>query len=174
MPRNRIIVPDTIVIHYSATPVEKDFSVGDIDAMHRQRGFNKIGYHFYITKDGTVHKGRDTVERGVEMGAHVKGHNDHTIGICYEGGVTLAQPHTGRDTRTLEQTAAMVDLIKQLQRQYHIKMIVGHRDLGSTQCPGFDVKSWWASVTAPPAAQPELTLVERIIQWLTSILSRGR
>jgi len=39
-----------IVQHYSATPIERDFTAADIDAMHRARGFREIGYHYFIRK----------------------------------------------------------------------------------------------------------------------------
>ena len=44
-----------IIIHCSATTEGKDFSVEDIDRWHRQRGFNGIGYHFVIYRDGSIH-----------------------------------------------------------------------------------------------------------------------
>ena len=67
-----------IIIHCSATPEGKDFTVKDIDRCHRQRGFRSIGYHFVIYRDGTVHRGRDIEE----VGAHCVGHNLSSIGIC--------------------------------------------------------------------------------------------
>lgn len=71
-----------IVVHCSATRGDSTLSPEALDLMHRRRGFNGTGYHYYIRKDGTLHLTRP-LER---IGAHVKGFNAHSIGICYEGG----------------------------------------------------------------------------------------
>ena len=83
-----------IVIHCSATRADKELTAFDLDTMHRRRGFNGTGYHYYIRKDGTT-----LITRPVErIGAHAKGFNAESIGICYEGGLDCR----GRpaDTRT--------------------------------------------------------------------------
>ena len=71
-----------IVVHCTATQGNRTLSPEALDLMHRRRGFNGTGYHYYIRKDGTVHLTRP-VER---IGAHAKGFNASSIGICYEGG----------------------------------------------------------------------------------------
>ena len=85
---------DLIVIHCSATREDRSLTPDDLETLHRRRGFNGTGYHYYIRKDGTVHLTRP-VER---IGAHAKGFNASSIGICYEGGLDCR----GRpaDTRT--------------------------------------------------------------------------
>lgn len=74
-----------IIIHCSATPEGRnlDFETCRHDHIHH-RGFKDIGYHFYITRDGGIHRGR-SLER---IGAHCKNHNRHSVGICYEGGLS--------------------------------------------------------------------------------------
>ena len=67
-----------IIIHCSATREGRDYTVADIDRWHRERGFFCIGYHFVIYRDGSIHVGR-SVE---EVGAHCKGHNTVSIGVC--------------------------------------------------------------------------------------------
>ena len=71
-----------IIIHCSATPEGRrlDFETCRRDHI-RHRGFTDIGYHFYITRDGEIHRGRPLEK----VGAHCKNHNRHSIGICYEG-----------------------------------------------------------------------------------------
>lgn len=72
-----------IIIHCSATREGQDFSVKDIDRWHKQRVFLMVGYHYIIRLDGTIEQGRP-----LEMiGAHCTGHNAHSIGICYIGGL---------------------------------------------------------------------------------------
>ena len=84
-----------IIVHCAATPEGKAFTVADIDAWHKKRGFRCIGYHFVIYLDGSVHKGR-AIE---EVGAHCLGHNANSIGICYIGGCAT-NGKTPKDTRT--------------------------------------------------------------------------
>ena len=69
--------PIAIILHCSATPFEKDFTIEQIRQMHVQRGFTDIGYHIYIRKDGTICMGR----KFEQIGAHCLGWNDRSIGI---------------------------------------------------------------------------------------------
>lgn len=136
-----------LVIHYSATYPDQDFGVADIRKMHLARGFSDVGYHYIIKRDGTVQKGRaDNV-----VGAHVAGHNTGSLGICCIGGIERATgPNVGVDNRTEAQKAATVRLVSELLAKHPGAQVLGHRDLGATQCPGFDVRSWWAVVSARP------------------------
>ena len=73
-----------IIIHCSATPEGKSLSAEACRQDHiLHRGFRDIGYHFYITRDGEIHRGR-ALEK---IGAHCRNHNAHSIGVCYEGGL---------------------------------------------------------------------------------------
>lgn len=161
-----------IVVHYSATPIERDFSAADIDEMHRKRGFRKIGYHIYIRKNGLVEKGRDLSQPGrFETGAHSQGENDESIGICYEGGVVMDDPNTGFDTRTQAQKEAMVKVIKDLLIRFPNAKVVGHKDMpgAATQCPGFDVRSWWAEVNKAKPKTEDGGIIEVIIAFLKAL-----
>lgn len=134
-----------IVLHYSATYPDQDLDVEDIRKMHLARGFNDVGYHYIIKRDGTVQKGRaDNV-----VGAHVAGHNTGSLGICCIGGIERATgPNVGVDNRTQAQKDATVLLVQDLLRKHPTAQVVGHRDMpgAKTQCPGFNAQSWWASV----------------------------
>lgn len=152
---------DTAIIHHSATS-RPTVTIEQIDRWHHQRGFRRteaaraehrhhlqsVGYHYVITSDGKTHPGRDLAE----IGAHCKGHNTNSVGICLIG--------DGRYTLTQAQFAALrrllVSLEEELQaaardegvsrRPLRLERIVGHRDLapGSTVCPGFNVADWLA------------------------------
>ena len=126
-----------IIIHCSATPDGRSLSFEECRRDHiMHRHFRDIGYHFYITRDGTVHDGRP-IEK---VGAHCEGHNSHSIGICYEGGLDAnGKP---ADTRTEAQRKAMKSLVERMHRLFPKALIVGHHDLNPTKaCPCFVVNS---------------------------------
>jgi N-acetylmuramoyl-L-alanine amidase len=140
-----------IVIHYTATFEDQNLRAVDIDKMHRARGWSMIGYHWLIGRDGKVEMGRPETM----VGAHVGGQNTGKIGVCCVGGLNRATgPNVGVDNRTPAQIAAQITLIREILKRYPGAKVVGHRDLASTQCPGFDVATWWAKVQKKPAPQP--------------------
>ena len=124
-----------IIIHCSATPRGVHHTVTDIDSWHRQRGFNKIGYHYVIYLDGSIHKGRPVEE----IGAHCLGHNAHSIGVCYIGG--LDEGFAPCDTRTPQQRKALRELVVQLQQQYPGATVHGHNEFADKACPCFRVRT---------------------------------
>ena len=70
---------DAIVIHCTASKPGIDLTVDDVRKIHKKQGWSDIGYHYLIRLDGRIETGRD-----VDLiGAHVNGHNAHTIGVCY-------------------------------------------------------------------------------------------
>ena len=104
-----------IVIHCSAVRPDQTSSAKEIEKWHKDRGFNGIGYHYVIRRNGEIEPGRP--ESVIGAHCHVKGqnHNKHSIGVCYEGGLDIrGQP---ADTRTAEQKAAMRQLLEDLHRQ---------------------------------------------------------
>lgn len=123
-----------IIIHCSATIEGKDYTIADIDRWHKQRGFKMIGYHYIIHLNGAIDQGRP-----LEMiGAHCTGHNTHSIGICYIGG--LDKSGKPKDTRTQLQKDSLWSLVKALQKQYPEANIHGHREFANKACPCFDIK----------------------------------
>jgi N-acetylmuramoyl-L-alanine amidase len=158
-----------IVVHYSASAIESDLTLADIDRMHRLRGFREVGYHIYIRKDGRVEYGRDLSRPGLfETGAHSQGENDRSVGICYEGGVRAARPNVGFDSRTPAQTAALIREIRRLKRRFPQAEVTGHRDMpgAATQCPGFDAGAWWRGVEASGAGRPGP------LAWLAALIRK--
>ncbi|WP_455674751.1 N-acetylmuramoyl-L-alanine amidase, partial [Phocaeicola sp.] len=101
-----------IVIHCSATRCNIPFTPARLEQAHKARGFHGTGYHFYITRDGVIHHTRP-VDR---IGAHSFGFNLHSIGICYEGG--LSPEGKPQDTRTTFQRMALLDVLTILKKQY--------------------------------------------------------
>ena len=129
-----------IIVHCTATFPDQNVTVADITRWHKQRGFQTIGYHFVISLDGLVHPGRPVEE----IGAHCKGHNANSIGVCYVGGLNdEAQPC---DTRNEAQKAALIELLTQLKQQYPGAVIHGHKDFSNKACPCFDATNEYASL----------------------------
>lgn len=125
-----------IIVHCSATPEGRDYTVADIDRWHKQRGWKGIGYHYVIYRDGSVHAGRDVEQ----IGAHCTGQNANSIGICYIGGMT-ADNKKPKDTRTPAQKVALRDLVERLRTKYPVATVHGHREFANKACPSFDVKT---------------------------------
>lgn len=169
-----------IVIHCSASPNGDSLFRGSpgtpgfqtpviaINAWHRARGFKRdtiacarfnptldaIGYHYVIYRNGAISSGRDETE----VGAHVTGFNQRSLGICL----------VGTDKFRTAQWNALRDLVAALKKRYPEARLVGHRDLSPDQnhngiverfewlktCPGFDVATWLSGGMAP---MPEST-----------------
>lgn len=119
-----------IIIHCTDTPGGEHFTVEDIDRWHKERGFNCIGYHFVIYIDGSVHKGRNLSQPG----AHCKGHNSTSIGICYVGG------KGPKDTRTDAQKKSIIRLVNELKQVFPQATVHGHNEFSDKSCPCFDVQ----------------------------------
>lgn len=125
-----------IVIHCSATDEGKDYSVEEITRWHRARGFRTIGYHFLIHQDGSIDGKAEGCRSIMEIGAHAKGYNRRSIGICYIGGLLYGEP---ADTRTAAQINAMRCLVKALQSVFP-SVVIGHNEVSNKACPCFNVE----------------------------------
>ena len=133
---------DKIIIHCTENYQDSKITVADIDRYHRgpEKGFDKIGYHYVIYQDGSVHTGRSESE----IGAHTRGKNRHSIGIAYVGGLVHGSTTRHKlfgDTRTDAQKASLKNLVQKLVNKYPYATIHGHREFDpSKQCPCFDVQ----------------------------------
>ena len=134
-------VINEIIVHCSATPEGKDYTLDTIRQWHRQRGFSDIGYHYVIHPDGTVEEGRDVNIAG----AHCSGHNSKSIGICYIGGMT-ADNKKPKDTRTEEQRTNLKALLMAMRKLYPTAKIHGHRDFAAKACPSFDATEEYKNI----------------------------
>ena len=114
---------DLLVIHCSATRVDRCYTEHDLTTDHLRRNFSGAGYHYYIRKNGDI-----KTLRPIEIpGAHARGFNLSSIGICYEGGID-ATGHPS-DTRTAFQKHSLRVLVMLLLKDYPCSKVVGHRDL---------------------------------------------
>jgi len=123
-----------IIIHCSATREGENYSVDTIRSWHVDgRGWSDIGYHFYIDLHGEIHKGRDIAK----IGAHCKGQNRNSIGICYCGGVE-ADGKTPKDTRLDCQKDSLIAVLRTLKAMYPEATIHSHNDFANKACPSFN------------------------------------
>jgi hypothetical protein len=136
---------ENIIIHHSAS------IFGSVDIFrkwHKGRGWRDIGYNAVIlngrispdefdeSKDGVLEVGRgldfDKYISSKEKGAHALGYNSNSIGICLVGDGVFS--------------ARQMDTLKHLLKVWRAVIpsvnIIGHRDVNSTSCPGFDVEKW--------------------------------
>lgn len=122
-----------IILHCSATPENKNFTVEDITKWHNAKGWDGCGYHYVIHLDGTIHSGR-YIEKA---GAHCLGHNSNSIGICYIGGVD--KNNKPKDTRTDAQKKSLIILVHELLIKYNLKLcqVHCHYEYAAKACPSF-------------------------------------
>lgn len=122
-----------IIIHCSAVRPGQKSSAAQIDIWHRRLGWKGIGYHYVVRRNGDIETGRPEQVAG----AHCAGHNRHSIGVCYEGGLdTNGRPC---DTRTEAQRTSLLRLLKALRWRYPHALILGHHQLCRAKaCPCFD------------------------------------
>jgi N-acetylmuramoyl-L-alanine amidase len=123
-----------IVIHCSATREGDDTIDAEvIDRWHKARGWKGNGYHFVVLIDGTIQTGRKINE----CGAHTRGLNCQSWGVCYIGGVEK-DGKTPKDTRTDKQKETLEYLLYFLKLLAPQASINGHRDFANKACPSFD------------------------------------
>lgn len=113
---------ERIILHHSAS---KGQNVEEIDKYHKSRGWTKIGYHFYVRQDGKIYRGREEWA----IGAHAKGANYNSIGICAEGNFE-------EETMNNIQKESLKELVSYIKGKYNITKVQGHRDVQATACPG--------------------------------------
>ena len=123
-----------IIIHCLATKEGHPFFAADIDRWHKAQGWSGICYHYVIDIDGKVETGRAEYQTG----AHAKGHNANSIGICYIGGLDInGKP---KDTRTPEQRKSLAELVARLKVKYPKATVHGHNEFANKACPCFNVR----------------------------------
>lgn len=111
-----------VVLHHAAA---SSATVWDINDWHLDRGFNGIGYHYYVRKDGCVYHGRPEWA----LGAHAIGANDWSIGVCCEGDyMTEIMPDA--------QINSLKALLRDIMSRYGELLIKQHKEVSSTDCPG--------------------------------------
>lgn len=116
---------EVIIVHHSATKASQDVTAADIARWHRERGWLGIGYHWVIRRDGCIEAGRFINEQG----AHARGWNDRSVGICLVGG--LSKAGEVEDNFTDEQYRALQALVLAINPDLPLKL---HKDVANTEC----------------------------------------
>ena len=124
-----------IILHCSATREGQNISTETIRGWHvNERGWSDIGYHFVVLLDGTVDKARPIKRQG----AHVRGKNKGSIGVCYIGGCDADM--NPKDTRNEAQKKSLEEIITYLMESYDDATLHGHNEFSSKACPSFNVQ----------------------------------
>ena len=130
-----------VIVHCAATPEGRDVKTEEIKRWHtEERGWSDIGYHWVVELDGSINEGRSEDING----AHCRGHNSDSVGICYVGGSD--SEGNPKDTRTQEQKDSLVTLIKDILDRYSESEVYGHRDFSEKACPSYDAKTEYAGL----------------------------
>ena len=119
--------PSYIVIHHTG---EIGWDVYKTHEYHKSLGWKRIGYNYFIEEDGRIIEGR-----GMHVGAHTKGLNNISIGICMSGNFDLNYPSE-------EQRKSLYRLCKIFMNKYSIPIdkVIGHREVEGVNksCPGYN------------------------------------
>lgn len=129
-----------IIVHCAYTPPSMDIGVKEIDSWHRKRGWMGCGYHAVITRDGTVELGRPLNKTG----AHVRGMNTTSRGICLIGGMNRSK--TGPEINYTDEQYESLRMLIDQWKDWHYPMakVSGHTDWDSNKtCPNFDAGHWY-------------------------------
>ena len=131
---------EMIVVHCAATKPSMDIGYKEIRKWHvEDNGWDDVGYHYIIKRDGTVEVARAEAFQG----AHAPAVNSKSIAICLVGG--MAEDGDAENNFTLEQFLSLKDLIKKIKMTNpNIVEVVGHCDVQDNKpnCPGFNLKEW--------------------------------
>ncbi len=145
--------PEWLVIHHSggtdANPLAdtSNHTAAIIEDWHvNGMGWEGIGYHFVIQKDGSIYRGRPELYHG----AHTPAVNAKSIGICLTGNFDATLP-------TEAQIASLRAILKELTVKYSIpkEKVVPHRNFQNKTCYGRNLSDTWAqSLLDPEPVRP--------------------
>tara|TARA_B100000427_G_C15254313_1_gene483605 strand:- start:151 stop:582 length:432 start_codon:yes stop_codon:yes gene_type:complete len=129
---------DTIVIHCAATKPSMDIGYDEIRKWHvEDNGWDDVGYHYIIKRDGTLQTGRDESM----VGSHARQVNGTSLGICLVGGVD--DNNDWENNFNDEQFETLKTIVLKLKDKYQIEKIIGHYEVDDVKkCPSFDVTEW--------------------------------
>jgi hypothetical protein len=134
-----------IIVHCADTYPNMDIGVVEITKWHTtpsptdpSKPWPDIGYHDVIRLNGRIEIGRSIHLSG----AHAKGHNHDSIGICLVGG--KSQDNEPENNFTEKQFKSLAQLIRMYRVTYGADLpVYGHSDFSAYKtCPNFNVKAF--------------------------------
>jgi N-acetylmuramoyl-L-alanine amidase len=111
-----------VILHHAAA---SKCSVQDVHRWHLNKGWAGIGYHYFVSKDGQIYRGRPEHTEG----AHTLGYNGVSIGICSEGNYQV-------ESMPEVQKQAIIALCQDIKNRLGVSTFKGHGELAATSCPG--------------------------------------
>lgn len=159
--------PKMIIVHHTAVAIQRAQLWG-VNTYHKEREFPKsslgyyIGYHYLIERDGTLIKCREEWEEG----AHAKGYNFSSVGVCMSGNFNVERP-------TAAQEETLGKLLGEIVRRYNIpaNLILPHRRFAEKGCYGTLLDDKWAALVY---IKYELSVITRILARLRMTFNYGR
>lgn len=152
-----------IVLHHASA---KNYSFKQCHQGHLNNGWTGIGYHFYVTKDGSIYEGRPINA----VGAQVSNYNSISLGICAEGN------YDTESSMPEKQLKSIAELLEHVKNIYPNAQIVGHKELGATACPGryypLDKLKNYKSLLGASQDMEQLKTLEKEIELLKSKLPK--
>lgn len=147
--------PKWIIVHHTGGTDEdpladtSSHTLEIVNEWHKHLGWEGIGYHWFIEKDGKTRAGRAETYHGT----HTIDHNKDSIGICLAGNFDVTLP-------TQEQINALKTLLKDIRGRYPIPLenIVPHRKFAQKTCYGMKLPDTWARSLAGVSFSKETVL----------------
>ena len=126
------MIPKKIILHHSLTKDNDTVSWGVIRKYHINNcKWNDIGYHFGIENL----RGQTEILMGRmlnKQGAHCKGYNSDSIGICFVGNYDVFYPLKESWNQGIKLVQSLMDIFN-----IDIKDVYGHREFNTYKsCPG--------------------------------------
>lgn len=161
-------VPEFLIVHHTggtdADPLadtsHHTFEV--VKAWHLAKGWEDIGYHYFIDKTGKLTAGRAENYHG----AHALGYNTKSLGVCLAGNFDKTLP-------TQEQINTLKKLLSELRVKYNVSLenIVPHRKFANKTCYGTKLPDTWARsmVSVKPTKQDALNKVEELRKLISEL-----
>ncbi len=129
---------ERITVHHTAWMMNTDAwqpTAGELEHVRefhsghgtKDRGWADIAYHFVVDRAGRVWQARPLAYQG----AHVKGHNEHNLGIVLLGNFDQQSPAAA-------QLIALSNFMVYVRGLYGVPLVEVHThgELGKTGCPG--------------------------------------
>ncbi len=158
--------PEHLIVHHSGgtdlVPLAdtSHHTAKIMEEWHIGKGWDGLGYHYVIHKDGEVWRGRPEHRNG----AHARGYNTKSIGICLSGNFDATLPTKAQET-------ALKDLLLKTSAKYDIPYdkIIPHRNVANKTCYGNKLSESWARELLEKEVRHDCPLALKDADWNETI-----